>query len=180
MIDHVALILAGFFVVCLIVRPIFYYAKLRAMYQHRDAFVRFLNATSENPSDYQPYAELALKWKEITNLVRQADIDIVLLARAPSHSMVCTTSIMVFKDFTLNEKFQVLESIDQAIGHFAARRNESFSPIFWIESLFNWPKSLLGSLGFKSEGAFAKILQIVVLILEIAVAVLAVTNSINI
>ena len=55
--------------------------------------------------------------------------------------------------------------------------NETFSPIFWIESLINWPKSLLGLLGFEKEGAFAKLLQILFLVVEVVGAIILVVRN---
>lgn len=177
MTENIVLLIVSLVLICLFMRFIYFYAKLRAMNQHRDAFERFLVATQEKPSDYQPYAELAESWMEITKLVRQAGIDVVLLSRAPSIGMARTTSISILKDLSIAEKLPILESIQQSIGYFRARRNETFSPVFWIESLIGWPRSLLGFFGFDSNGTFAKFLQIVVLILEIVGGIILVATN---
>ena len=100
MIEDNARVIVGLVLFCLIMRFMYYYLKLRTVKQHRVAFERFLETTQEKPTNYQPYAELAEKWKEITKLLRQADIDLVLLQRTPSGSMMRTTSILVLKDFS--------------------------------------------------------------------------------
>jgi len=67
----------------------------------------------------------------------------------------------------MNNQDLSYEAFFQTKGYFRGRRNETLSPVFWIESFLNWPKTLLGHLGFNIEGAFAQFLKIVVLILEI-------------
>ena len=187
MIESIALTMAGFIVICIIVRTIYFQSKLMAVTRHLNAFLGILEATSERKSDMQAYAQahanLAERWPEITALFAQARLRVLFGRKVGFGGFQPTGSISVWESLSedgVEQKKLILEALHQARGYFRSRRNESFSrPIYWIESFINWPKSLLGYLGIDREGAIAKFLQIVVLILEIAVAFIAAINSIS-
>ena len=126
------------------------------------------------------HADLAERWPEMTELFAQARLRVLFGRQVGIGGFQPTGSISVWESLREDGGEQqrlILEALHQAKGYFRTRRNESFSPIFWIESFFMWPRSLLSYLGISSNGAFAKSLQILVLILEIAGGVILVTNN---
>lgn len=184
MVERAVLAVLGAFVICLITRTIYFHSKLLAVTRHLSAFIRIVEATSDRESDMQAsaeaHAELAERWPEITKLFAQSHIRLVFGRKVGITGFQPSGSISVWESLGedgFEQRKLMLEALHQARGYFRSRRNESYSPIYWIESFINWPKTLLGVLGFNTDGAFAKFLQILFHILEVALAVSALTNS---
>ncbi len=169
-IEYVAIRLLALIAICMVIRFTYYHLKLRAISQHLNSYFRILEEVSENKSDMNAHAELAERWPEITKLFGQAHFRLVFGHRVGISGFQPTGSISVWDSLGERgdeQRRHILEAFYQTKGFFRARRNETLSPVFCIESFLNWPKTLLGRLGFNIEGAFAQFLKIVVLILEI-------------
>lgn len=183
MVERIALTVLGFLLTCIVARFIYFQSKLVAITRHLNAFVGIVNTTSDRDSNAQAYAQahvdLAERWPEITELFAQAHIRLVFGRKVGFSGFQPTGSISVWETLGADGGEQsrlILEALHQARGYYRTRRNESISPVFWIESFLNWPRSLLGYVGINREGTFAKIVQAVVLILEIALPILAAIN----
>ena len=181
--ERVALLIAAVVVVSLLLRFIYYHAKLRAVTRYCNDYERFREATSSDPANHSPYADLLEKQTEIVKLFKQAQLS------PPTIAYVEPAGYGYLQPHRLSSwdnlhhhsaelRMHNMHSFHKSIGYFRARRNETFSPVFWIESLVNWPRSMLGFLGFNSDGAFAKFLQVAVLSLEVAGGVILAVNNI--
>ena len=169
-VERVAIVVAGLILICLIVRFLYYHAKLGATYQCRDQYLQVLERLSQDQQDLQHYDKLAEVEARFTRLFKQANSSPTGFiirnepetfgAFGPSPSMVRT----------------YLQSFHASIGYFLARRNETISPIYWLEAFFNWPKTLLGMLGFNRQGSFANLLQLLVTMLEAVGVILLVVS----
>lgn len=184
-IERVALITVAIVSVSLVLRLIYYHAKLRATTHYRNAYERFREATASDPANHSLYAELLEKQTEIVKLFKEAQLSppTISYVEPAGYGYVHPTRVSSWDNLhhdSAELQLHNMHSFHRAMGYFRARRNETISPVFWIESLVNWPRLLLGFLGFNSEGAFAKFLQMIVWILKFAVGVLAVANSMNV
>lgn len=184
MVEHVILAALAALVTFVILRLTYYHSKVMAATRHLNAFLAIIEATSERNSDRQAYArahtDLAERWPEITELLEQARIRVLFGRNLGFGDFQPSGSKLIWQilgDTGFEQRRGVLEAFYQARGYFRARRNESISPIFWIESLINWPRAILRFLGFSSDGMFAKLLQVAVLILEVAAGIILVANN---
>ncbi|MDE2749292.1 MAG: hypothetical protein OXI34_10030 [Chloroflexota bacterium] len=180
--ESVALAITAFIVICMILRFLYYHAKLLAILRHRYAYGQFLNASQQNPSEFQPFGEIAERQTEIITLFQEArqSPHQLTVVKPLGYGQLGTASTSAWEnihDPSHETASANLQSFHRTIGYFRARRNETFSPVFWIKSLLNWPTSLLGFLGFNREGGAAKFLQIVVLVLEFSGGVILAINN---
>lgn len=183
LIERVALVAVAIATVALLLRLIYYHAKLRAISRYHKEYEQFREAATSDPTNHNLYYAILEKQTEIVKLFKQArrTSPIISYAEQAGYGLVQSRQLSPWDNLQHDSaeiQQHILFSFHISIGYFRARRNETVSPVFWIESLIIWPRSLLGFLGYNNEGAFAKLLQILVLIFEIVVAAFAATNSI--
>ena len=172
--QHVALLAAAISFGIPGIRWLYFSLKLWDANRLRDEYMHVLYELSKDQQDNKRYDKLAEVEARFARLFKQSN-------SSPT-GFILRRESEIFGEFGPSPSVvkTYLESFHSCIGYFRARRNEARSPVFWLESLFNWPKTLLGFLGFETDSAIAKILQLLVFILEIAGALIAAANSITI
>jgi len=103
---------------------------------------------------------------EIIDLFKKAGIKD---ASAPywdrvGYGHVSKGTMSIFQNLNLRREDviqNVLIMFHRAIGVFSKRARQTFSPLFWIEIIFNLPKALLKYLGVPAESIVIKIIQII-------------------
>ncbi|MDE2775078.1 MAG: hypothetical protein OXI77_03960 [Chloroflexota bacterium] len=157
----------------LVVRWLYFNSKIYAVNRNRDEYMRILEALSNGQQDFMHYDRLAEVEARLSRLLRQSNSAPTgfILRHEPEMFGAFGPSPSVVRTY--------LQSFHESIGYFRARKNETVNPIFWIESLLNWPKSVLGMLGFNEHGAFANMLKLLVLVLEVVVGFLLVVSRLQ-
>lgn len=157
------LILIVIFLVFIVLRWLYFCLKLRSTHQCRKEYLQILEILSNREQqNFQNYDRLAKIEQDYFKLFEQAKI---------YHSMIVVPSEQQEKYGDMGPTSSVVkynvQMFSETIGYFQARTNESFSPVFWIESFINWPKTVLGNLGFNQDGAIANFLKLAFLFLEV-------------
>ena len=170
--EQIAFPVTGLVVFLLVVRALYYHSKVLAISKHRCAYVNFVNTARQNPSEFEPYGEIAERQTEIVKLFEEA-------GQSPHHLAVVqqmgygivgtgsTNAWINLHDHSHETVSANLQNFHRTKGFFRARRNETLSPAFWIETLINWPATLLGRIGLDPEGSIASIVKLLALVAEI-------------
>ncbi len=171
MTDQIALLIVVAIGVSFLLRLIYYHAKLKAITHYFKEYERFCEATSSDPTNHGPYADLLENQTEIVKLFKQSHLSpaTVSFVEPVGYGFVQQRKASSWDNLHHNSaeyRLHNKHTFHKSVGYFRARRNETISPVFWIETFLIWPKSLLGFLGFDEEGFLANRLNTVILILE--------------
>lgn len=181
-VERVPIVVAGILLICLIVRFLYYHAKLRAISQHRNAYGTFLDQASKDSKQFKAFGDIAERQPDIVKLFEEAGQSPhqQAVVQPMGHGLVGTGSANAWTNLHNNDHETVsanLQNFHRTKGFFRARRNETFSPVFWIESFLRWPNILIGFFGFNSEGRTAKLSQVSAIVVEVVATINFVTEN---
>ena len=169
MFEQIVFVLFGFAVISLLIRCLLNISRLTAVRSHLKAYNSLMKQAEDDPTSVKPYTDLAERKTEIIKLFQITGISPPSFTRpAMSGTFSDDPLDTIRRPSQPRVQLRSIESFHEAIGYFRARRNETIDPIFWIESLLNWPSNLLGLFGFDSNGPVVKFFQVMVLALEVA------------
>ena len=161
MIEQIILVLLCLFAILVISLNLYFRSKVLATERLRSQYLNMLDVLSNDHENLRNYDRLAAIEKESVKLFKQAKVYFpgAIISREP----------MPFGDLgpRPSEVKTNLGLFQNSIGYFGARRNETRSMVYWIESLINWPKSVLALLGFDRNGSFANVIQLILWIVQI-------------
>lgn len=145
----------------LVTRWLYFNAKIKAANRCREEYLRVLEEVSKGQRDFKHYDRLAEVEARFTRLMMQA--------KSYPTGFILKHEPEMFGEFGPSPSMvrTYLQSFHTSIGYFQARKSETFSIVCWIDTLINWPRIVLGKLGFDRNGSIANLLKIAALILEI-------------
>ena len=146
----------------LVLRRLYFDRKLAEVNRYRDEYSCVLNTISKGGQDVQHYDRHAEIEAMLVKLFKQANEYHPLREAFDDRSRRYGA-----KGPTDSHVENILQSCHETIGYFRARKNETFSLTYWIETLFDWPKTAVGMLGFDRDGSAANFLKLAALIIEI-------------
>ena len=171
-IQQLLLILISIVIFVAIIRLIYFQLSLWAIKRYRNQYAGYLDALSVDENDWrQSFDKLNESQTEIVRLFEQANLapkNISVVERM-GYGYIKAGHVRAWNHLT-NIRIDIVDSnqksFHEAIGYFRARRNETFSIVYWIECLVFWPRNLLAYLGLGKDSALVKILQTLVLLAE--------------
>lgn len=103
---------------------------------------------------------------QVVKLFKEAGVkdSHVSVARHIGFGKLSIKEVSVFANFpNPREDFAapILAMFRETIGTYRARMLETFSPLYWIETLINLPRALLSYLGVPAENVLVRVLQVV-------------------
>ena len=159
-----------FFLLFAFGRWVYFNGKLRKSIKLLNLFEHHFSPESIASSDYD--WALAERQPEIKKLFQEAGL---VEGHVPHTQKVLNGGIIsamsTWENITLLDR-EVVDNNRMALhrlkGYYEDRRNETCDIVYWIEFLISWPRYFLAYLGLSKDSLFGKILQVPVLIAEIA------------
>ena len=174
-----ALVLILVFLFIALVRSVYYQMKLRSIEGYWSEYQGYLNAISRDKYDWESYDKFAECQTEIIKQFEQAGLTskpVPVYGEFPlgNNLQVQTGTAKSWEHLTAtDERFVAMnrKTFHEAIGYFRARRNETFSIIYWIELIVFHPRKILSYISLVDEASvWAKGIHVVALIAEFLVA----------
>lgn len=160
-----------FFLLLALGRWIYFNGKLRKSIKLLNLFEHHFSPESISSPNYD--WTLAERQPEIKKLFQEAGLveGSVLHTQEVLNVGIASATMSTWENITLLDR-EVVDNNRMAFhrlkGYFEDRRNETCDIIYWIELLISWPRYFLAYLGLSKDSLFGKILQVPVLIAEIA------------
>ena len=169
------LILAFLFIV--LVRTIYFQVKLRSIKGYRSKYQRYLGAISKDGNDWESFDRFSECKTEIIRLFEQAELSsrpVPVFEDFPlgNNLRVETGAVQAWDHLTVTDERFVASNrgtFHQAIGYFRARRNETFSIVYWVELAVFHPRKIVAALGGNEDGYLAILANFVAIVGEIVV-----------
>ena len=173
-----ALLLILVFLFIMLVRSVYYQMKLRSIEAYWTKYQSYLNAISRDENDWDSFDKFAECQTEIIKQFEQAGLTtkpLPVYGEFPlgNNLRVQTGTAKSWEHLTVtDERFVATnrKTFHEAIGYFRARRNETFSIIYWTELLVFHPRKILSYISLVDEASvWAKGIHVLALIAELLV-----------
>ena len=140
MLENIVLIFIVFAVSYIILRVLYYNAKLKAAYRYRIEYLRILEVISKDQQDLHLYDQLAAIEHVFVKLFKEAGeynpLAVIIVEQPIRYGALGPTDSQIRN---------YVKSFSETIGYFLARRNETLSLVYWIQTVINWARKRVGN-----------------------------------